>query len=77
MIKATIGNTGYHGVLNGRSRSGCLRLNTISEIIEKIYKVKAPKTDMVMISAVLPVSKAIIPTIIFTSKALAGVLNFA
>jgi len=41
--------------------------------MEIIYKVSAPNTDMVIISAVLPVSKATMPMIIFNMSAFAGV----
>ncbi len=45
------------------------------EIMDKIYRVSAPNTDIVMISYVLPDNRAMMPMIILTSKALDGVLN--
>ena len=77
MSKATAGNRGYMGTLKGRSISGSFFLSANKEIIATIYKVKAPKQAMVMISPVLPVSKAMMPMIIFTTRAFDGVLNLA
>ena len=73
IIKAIKGNAGYAGTLKGRSNPGSVFLNLRNEIIDTIYNVSAPNTEIVIISDVLPVNKAMIPTAIFTSKALAGV----
>ena len=73
IISAVMGNKGYIGTLNGRSNNGSFFLSRNCDIIDMIYKVNAPNTEMVMISAVLPVSKAMIPMTIFISKALDGV----
>ena len=73
MISATTGKTGYMGTLNGRSNFGSFFLSRNNAIMDTIYNVSAPKTEMVMISDVLPVSRAIIPIPIFTSNAFAGV----
>ena len=73
MINATIGNNGYMGTLNGLSNCGSFLLNLSNEIIDTIYRVKAPKTEMVMISDVFPVSRAIIPMAMFISSAFDGV----
>ncbi|HIO67880.1 MAG TPA: hypothetical protein EYN41_06055, partial [Flavobacteriales bacterium] len=54
MSKATAGNRGYMGTLKGRSISGSFLLRANREIIATIYKLKAPKQAMVMISPVLP-----------------------
>ena len=75
--KATAGKMGYMGTLKGRSISGWSFLSANREIMATMYKVKAPKHAIVMISLVLPVSKAIIPIIIFTKRAFDGVLNLA
>ena len=76
ITRATIGKTGYKGTLKGRTRPGSFFLSRNSAIIETMYNVKAPKTDKVMISDVFPVSNEMIPMIIFTRSALAGVRNF-
>ena len=73
MINATFGNNGYIGTLNGLSNCGSFFLSLNNETIETIYRVKAPKTEMVMISDVFPVSKAIIPIPMFTNSAFDGV----
>ena len=73
MINAMIGNKGYIGTLNGLSNCGSFFLSLSNEIIDTIYRVKAPKTEMVMISDVFPVSRAIIPMAMFTSSAFDGV----
>ena len=73
MTSATTGKTGYMGTLNGRSSCGSFFLSRNNAIIDTIYNVNAPNTEIVMISDVLPVSKAIIPIPIFTSNALDGV----
>ena len=70
---ATTGKYGYQGTLKGRNNCGSFLLNCNNAIIETMYRVSAPKTEMVMISEVLPVSNATIPINIFISKALAGV----
>mgnify|MGYP003669638591 CR=1 FL=1 len=75
IINAVIGNAGNIGTLKGRFKSGSFLRNAKKEIIDTIYKTKAPKQEIVIISPVLPVNKAIIPTIIFTINAEAGVLN--
>ena len=76
MINATTGNTGYIGTLNGLSSNGSFFLSRNSAIIDIIYNVSAPNTEMMIISPVLPVSNAMMPIPIFTNKALEGVLNF-
>ena len=76
MVRAINGKAGYNGTLNGLTRVGSDFLSLITEIIEIIYNESAPNTDMVMISAVLPVSNAMMPMTIFTINAFAGVLNF-
>ena len=73
IINAITGNTGYKGTLKGRIIPGSFFLNCKRETMDIIYKVKAPKTEIVMISEVLPVSNAIVPIPKLTSKALAGV----
>ena len=73
MINAMMGNKGYIGTLNGLSNCGSFFLNLSNEIIDTIYRVKAPKTEMVMISDVFPVSRAIIPIAMFTRSAFEGV----
>ena len=73
MISAITGKTGYMGTLNGRSSCGSFFLNRNNAIMDTIYNVNAPNTEIVMISDVFPVSKAMIPITIFTSNALAGV----
>ena len=74
-MSATRGNIGYTGTLNGRANRGSVFLNRNNAIIETIYKVSAPNTEIVMISDVFPVSNAIIPITILTSNAFAGVRN--
>ena len=76
IVRAINGNAGYRGTLNGLTSVGSDFLSLITEIIEIMYKESAPNTEMVMISAVFPVSKATMPMIIFTINAFAGVLNF-
>ena len=76
ITKAMIGVIGNKGTLNGLTRSGSFFLRTSNEIIDMIYKLRAPKHAIVIISPVLPVSKAIIPIPILTINATAGVLNF-
>ena len=73
ITKAITGKAGYIGTLKGRSNCGSFFLNRNKAIIDTIYKVNAPNTEMVIISAVFPVSKAIIPIAIFTSNAFDGV----
>ena len=73
IIKAIKGNAGYAGTLNGRSNPGSVFLSLSNEIIDTMYNVSAPNTEMVIISEVLPVSNAMIPTTIFNNKALEGV----
>ena len=75
ITKAITGKAGYIGTLKGLSNCGSFFLNRNNAIIDTIYKVNAPKTEIVMISAVFPVSKAIIPIAIFTSNAFDGVRN--
>src|SRR5437667_2101310 len=75
MINAINGKKGYIGTLNGLSNCGSFFLNRSNAIMDTIYNVNAPKTEMVMISDVFPVSKAIIPIAIFTSNAFDGVRN--
>lgn len=75
MVKAIIGVIGYSGTLNGLSISGKLRLNLMTDIIERIYRLSAPKQAMVMMSPVFPVNNATIPIREFTISALAGVLK--
>ena len=75
MTSAIIGKVGYAGTLKGLANPGSFFLSCNKAIIEIIYKVNAPNTDMVMISEVLPVSKAMMPMAIFTNNALAGVRN--
>ena len=53
--------------------AGSFFLNCKNAIIDTIYNVNAPNTEMVMISDVFPVSNAMIPITIFTSNALEGV----
>jgi len=73
MNNAATGNKGYIGTLKGRSNCGSFFLSRNKAIIDTIYNVSAPNTEMVMISAVLPVSRAMMPITIFTSSALDGV----
>lgn len=73
MTNAMTGEAGYNGTLKGRFKSGSLLRNQSKDIIERIYKVRAPNTEIVMISTVLPVHKAIMPISILISKALTGV----
>ena len=73
IINATTGKTGYMGTLKGRSSMGSFFLSLNKAIMDTIYNVKAPNTEMVMISDVLPVSNAMMPIAIFTNSALAGV----
>ncbi len=75
MTNAINGKAGYIGTLNGRSNCGSFFLSRSSAIMDIIYNVSAPNTEMVMISDVLPVSNAMIPITIFTSNALEGVRN--
>ena len=70
-----IGKAGYMGTLNGRTRFGSFFRSLSRAIIDMIYKVSAPNTDMVMISAVFPVNNAMIPMNILIKRAFAGVLN--
>ena len=74
--RAMIGKNGYIGTRNGRDSPGSFFLKTITAIIAKMYNKMAPKQAIVIISPVLPVYNAVIPTIIFNNNALAGVLNF-
>ena len=73
ITKAVTGKRGYIGTLKGRTICASFFLNCKREIIDTMYNVSAPNTEMVMISDVLPVSNAIIPITIFTSSALEGV----
>ena len=73
MTKAITGEAGYNGTLKGRFKSGSLFRNLSNEIMERMYKVSAPNTEMVMISTVLPVHKAKMPISILISKAFTGV----
>ena len=73
MTRAITGKKGYRGTLKGRCNCGSFFLSCRKVIIDKMYKVKAPNTDIVMISDVLPVSNAIMPIIMFTNRALDGV----
>ena len=73
MINAVSGKTGYMGTLKGRSNCGSVFLSLSNAIIDTIYNVNAPKTEMVMISDVLPVTKAIMPIAMFITNALDGV----
>lgn len=75
ITRATTGKAGYIGTLKGRSICGSFFLSRKRAIMDMMYSVNAPKTEMVMISAVFPVSKAIIPIPIFTNKAFDGVRN--
>lgn len=75
ITKAIIGKAGYEGTLKGRGKSGSFFLSRSIAIIEMIYSVNAPNTEMVMISAVLFVNNARIPIAIFISNAFAGVRN--
>ena len=73
MNNAAIGKNGYIGTLKGLGNSGSFLLRRSNAIIDTIYNVRAPKTEMVMISAVFPVTNATIPIAIFISKAFDGV----
>ena len=73
ITNAVTGNKGYMGTLNGRSNSGSFFLSCNNAIIEMMYKVKAPNTEIVIISDVLPVNKATMPMSIFINNALDGV----
>lgn len=73
IINAVIGKDGYIGTLNGFSSCGSFFRSCNIAIIEMIYNVNAPKTEMVIISAVFPVSNAMMPMSIFTINALEGV----
>ena len=76
IIKANAGKSGYIGTLNGRSMSGSFFRKTKNEIMDIMYSASAPKHAMVIISPVLPVINAMMPTIILKMSAFAGVLNF-
>lgn len=71
--RAIKGVTGYNGTLKGLFNWGAVCLSFIKDIIEKIYKVKAPNTDRIIISAVLPVHKMSTPKQALINNALAGV----
>jgi hypothetical protein len=73
MDNATNGKTGYMGTLKGLSNIGSVFLSFSRAIMETMYNVSAPNTEMVMISEVFPVASAMMPIIIFTNNALAGV----
>ena len=73
ITSAISGNAGYMGTLKGRSNCGSFFLSRNKAIMDTIYKVSAPNTEMVIISDVLPVINAIIPITIFTNKAFTGV----
>ena len=75
MINATMGKMGNMGTLNGRSSPGSFFLSVSKAIIDTIYNVSAPNTEIVMMSAVFLLSKTrvIIPIVILTNRALAGV----
>ena len=73
MIRAITGKKGYIGTLKGLSNCGSFFLNRNSAIIDIIYNVNAPKTEIVMISDVFPVSNAMMPIAIFTNNAFDGV----
>ena len=73
MVNAVTGKAGYIGTLNGRSNCGSVFLSRSSAIIDIIYNVNAPKTEIVMISDVFPVSKAMMPIAIFANNAFDGV----
>ena len=75
MSKASIGNRGYSGTLKGLCRFGSLFRSLIKAIMDKMYKLSAPNTEIVMISAVLSVNSAIIPTPKLNKSAAMGVLN--
>ena len=76
ITRATAGNIGYIGTLNGLSIAGSFFLRAKSEIMAMMYNVSAPKQAIVIISPVFPVSKATMPIPILTNKAFEGVLNF-
>ena len=76
ITNAKIGNNGNKGTLKGLCKSGSFLRKAKNDAIETMYKDKAPKQAMVMISPVFPVQRAKIPTSIFTINATAGVLNF-
>lgn len=70
---AMMGVKGYRGTKNGLFKWGSDLRNLSKASIETIYKVRAPKTEMIMISPVLPVHKMIIPRVALKSNAFAGV----
>ena len=57
----------------GRGRDGSLTLRTNSEIIAKMYRVSAPKTESRIKSLVRPEARASKPMVQFSLRALAGV----
>ena len=77
MTSATTGKKGYSGTLKGLSSPGSVRLRRNNEIMEIIYKVRAPKTEMTIISRVFLFNRSsvTIPIAEFTRSAIAGVLN--
>ncbi len=73
MTKAINGKAGYTGTLKGLLSWGSFFLKASSDAIDIMYSVNAPKTEIVIISEVLPLSSATIPIAILISNALAGV----
>ena len=69
IANATIGNTGYMGTLKGLSKLGSFFLSCSRDIMDMIYNVSAPKTEIVIMIAVLPDINAMMPITIFPSKA--------
>ena len=74
-MRAINGVHGYPGTENGLGNLGAFLRNWSNESMAIKYRVKAPITETVIISAVLFVNNAAIPIPILTSSALAGVKN--
>ena len=70
ILITSIGVYGNKGTLKGLWASGSFLRKARRENMEIIYNIKAPKTEMVMISSVLPVSKISIPIHILKSRAM-------
>ncbi len=73
ITNAITGKKGYIGTLKGRFNCGSFFLSWMKAIMDTMYSVRAPNTAIMMISDVFPVSKVMMPMLIFTSNALEGV----
>ena len=76
IANASAGNVGNRGTLKGLSIWGSFLRSAKNDSIETMYRTRAPKQAMVMISPVLPVNSATMPTSMFTISAVTGVRNF-